>query len=263
MAESWPVGCMTLVGQPLKLPKPSSTLSSTICHLDDSASPEATLLRPALGERHWKWHSHNLEGAWLPKDSREQTCPIKPFPTISHCDMTEKYTFTVWSHWDAGVISYSTYLYLPWILQALVVLINLPGRTITKINLFVCFLIYPTSFCFKSTMQELLCQVPTHEALWQLWWGPGLSKPNRGLDSGSVTYRLCDLEHINELLCASVFSLVRWSNNNTDLVRLSWELNELISVHKILSSLSCIYLSKSQNHCQIWTKLQFSKLNIE
>lgn len=47
--------------------------------------------------------------------------------------------------------------------------------------------------------------------------GPGLSKQNRGLDSGSVTYQLCDLEHVNELLCASVFSLVRRSNNNIDL----------------------------------------------
>lgn len=122
----WPMECMTLLGLALQRSKPSSTPSSPICHLEDNASLEIPVVfRPTLGEKPWKWQSCCLEGVWLPNDCREQTSPIKSLPTILHCDETEKYTFTMQSHWDAEVISYSSYLYLPWILQVLAFLVGI------------------------------------------------------------------------------------------------------------------------------------------
>lgn len=57
-------------------PSPKApTLSSAICHLDDDASLEATMLRATSRQKPWKWESHSLEGAWIPNDCREQPSP--------------------------------------------------------------------------------------------------------------------------------------------------------------------------------------------
>lgn len=97
-------------------PSPKTpTLSSVICHLDDDASLETTMLRATSRQKPWKWKSHSLEGAWISKDCREQPSPLYLY--WSYYIVTwVKNILLLWYATEIRGCFLQPLVYLPWIL---------------------------------------------------------------------------------------------------------------------------------------------------